>query len=556
MYQFRGVIVSIRAAIIFIILSLIACSAAAELSCELTTSCSHTDILHLSDTTDAHAEHPSYSDFPYSVCCHDDESISTIGTSTDGTVILHLSDSEDAQAESPDQPYFSTDIHISASGGFFGCSLETSCNGWQACLLSLSDAYDAHLGQCGAYPYNLCCNLSYSNLPPVIASLSVQQQVAKFGTLRLICDGQDQDAMNDGVAAYVSLKTSGSSSWDRIDNLTMQHDGNVFYYDYPVEDDGNTVYDAECHLTDGYESTTTTEVSITQVTDDWDGDGVSDAEDLMEGDGDDLDSDTEIVIEIGDDGNSPPEGEQMIEFKEPEATRPIVSFNFNFSESNLELPKITVRINNTGRSSILIKGLTGINKTVNIPKVAYTGRLCVKDAEIDSLDEITDSCTGPDEYLFTACTGESISGIRCTDKGSYFEVAGLMHSAVKETGETRLEIWTEGSMQSTPVYFLANYSNATSGGPITGAECYIDIDSGGWSLMTYLDGLYVHSEIFGDVGGVYYEVNCTNASFENMQLNDSLYINLHVVPEFSAFTVIAALSAVVMFIIIQRRYRR
>lgn len=63
--------------------------------------------------------------------------------------------------------------------------------------------------------------------------------------------------------------------------------------------------------------------------------------------------------------------------------------------------------------------------------------LCVKDAAITSLAEISDGCDGEDEIDFTSCIGSAdpvtIEGITCTDEGSRFKVEDLTHSGIMGT---------------------------------------------------------------------------------------------------------------------------
>ncbi|MBS3158048.1 putative metal-binding motif-containing protein [Candidatus Woesearchaeota archaeon] len=60
-------------------------------------------------------------------------------------------------------------------------------------------------------------------------------------------------------------------------------------------------------------------------------------------------------------------------------------------------------------------------------------RICLKDADVDSLDEITSTCTGENETKL-GCNSTLQNGYNCTiiDSGSRYIVIGLKHSAAQE----------------------------------------------------------------------------------------------------------------------------
>jgi hypothetical protein len=66
--------------------------------------------------------------------------------------------------------------------------------------------------------------------------------------------------------------------------------------------------------------------------------------------------------------------------------------------------------------------------------------LCVKDAEISNISEMTENCTGEDEIDLTACignsTGVSVYGIDCVDDGDLIKISNLRYSAARGTSRT------------------------------------------------------------------------------------------------------------------------
>ncbi|MFH1849100.1 MAG: tandem-95 repeat protein [archaeon] len=124
-----------------------------------------------------------------------------------------------------------------------------------------------------------------------------------------------------------------------------------------------------------------------------------------------------------------------------ETTLPMVTFTFNFSSSTkLDLGNVTVSRAEPGssRGSIIVKGidLTGQGRTktsyVNQTDTSRTA-VCIKDAAISFITEITSTCTGSNEIRLT-CTsaGKSSGAYTCTDEGIRLRIAGLSHSGVQQ----------------------------------------------------------------------------------------------------------------------------
>lgn len=149
----------------FLLLS--ANASAVSLSCSIKPSCdsNETDILHMSDTSNGHAELPSQSNFNNVLCCKEANNLVLITNSTtnsSGTVFLHLSDSTNAMAEKSNQSNFNINVSISTpwpSTYNLSCDYNTTCATNQACLVSISDDTNAHIGDCSAFSTKICCSL-------------------------------------------------------------------------------------------------------------------------------------------------------------------------------------------------------------------------------------------------------------------------------------------------------------------------------------------------------------------------------------------------------------
>ncbi len=68
-------------------------------------------------------------------------------------------------------------------------------------------------------------------------------------------------------------------------------------------------------------------------------------------------------------------------------------------------------------------------------RVAGTDLICIKDAEIGSITEITSDCTATDEYLITCEVITTPDGYPCTVEGSRYKVEGMVHSGINEQTE-------------------------------------------------------------------------------------------------------------------------
>jgi len=127
-------------------------------------------------------------------------------------------------------------------------------------------------------------------------------------------------------------------------------------------------------------------------------------------------------------------GNVDIEFVEDSDTR--VDFEFNFSESELDFTKIFMRKQNDGDDYgyLIVNGINA-GKTFYVDSVSNSSdSVCVKEAEIDDIDDISSSCLRGNEVI-VKCNGTNVEGYTCTKKGGDYVVTGLNDSAVREFEE-------------------------------------------------------------------------------------------------------------------------
>jgi len=178
---------------------------------------------------------------------------------------------------------------------------------------------------------------------------------------------------------------------------------------------------------------------------DADNDGVDDTDDFLIGNTSNVNlRDFEYVgLTVNGSTNLSQEytGLQLVNFTN--TTHPLVEFYYNFSLGNeLNLPNITL-IKQQSLSSLggfVVKGVTlsaGQTKTIYIDKVNNSNVVCVKDAEISAISDISSSCNGVEEYAI-ACPGTN-SSYTCSDVDTQYKVTGLSHSGGVEIARSTSE---------------------------------------------------------------------------------------------------------------------
>lgn len=169
---------------------------------------------------------------------------------------------------------------------------------------------------------------------------------------------------------------------------------------------------------------------------DTDDDGVADNQDNLEGNETNVNTTGVSLLNITVSGNSTHgsyNGVQEIIFYD--AVTKILNFTHNFSASELDLGKITT-IKATNSIIVNLSGQiqSNYNKTMYLADNNFNA-LCVKDAEISSIDEVSSGCNGANETDFTSCLSNSatLNGIVCNDEGSTIKIGNLRYSAIRGT---------------------------------------------------------------------------------------------------------------------------
>jgi hypothetical protein len=162
-----------------------AVSACAEsyLGCEITPSCSYTEVLYLKNESggywNAHAQLVTNGSYPYVICCN--TSVGTLSNSSCADVtVLKLSSATNAHVQignytGAGEYSESACLSETSEEGSIQCVYTNSdCGADYECLCSIASSSDsdnnitnAHAGPCGEYLKNVCCRYSDSSPPSI-----------------------------------------------------------------------------------------------------------------------------------------------------------------------------------------------------------------------------------------------------------------------------------------------------------------------------------------------------------------------------------------------------
>jgi hypothetical protein len=123
-------------------------------------------------------------------------------------------------------------------------------------------------------------------------------------------------------------------------------------------------------------------------------------------------------------------GNHYLEFFDNQT--PLLNFTHNYSVSEINLSKASITVADEG----IVINLSGMlleneRKTLYLQDYSYTS-LCVRNAVIASIDEISEDCSEEGEIDFTSCinseTTIDINGVTCADLGDLFGIGNLTYS--------------------------------------------------------------------------------------------------------------------------------
>lgn len=179
-------------------------------------------------------------------------------------------------------------------------------------------------------------------------------------------------------------------------------------------------------------------------------------------------------------------GEQEINFTDGGLTLAVFDFNFtNTTKFNF----VNIKINRTKAGNVESLVINGIDlSSQSKTKTLYLNRsdinlnsVCVKDDEIDSIDDFLDSSCTSSGGTELACDGVATSGFTCTLEENLYKITGLSHSGIKQISFTRPSDSGDSGGSSGSSSSSSGGSGGGGGGSGLSYTCNMDWSCSTWS---------------------------------------------------------------------------
>ncbi|MCK4670598.1 MAG: right-handed parallel beta-helix repeat-containing protein, partial [Nanoarchaeota archaeon] len=192
------------------------------------------------------------------------------------------------------------------------------------------------------------------------------------------------------------------------------------------------------------------------------------------------------------------------------------------------------------RTVIDSRNVAGLDEpyTMYVPNTLNSGiYICPRANE---LSEVNPGCVNKSVFSFEEAQAGTIKGgMTVSLEGGYYKINGVTGTGSAQSGETSLIIWDDsdpegggqGKTINQTVHFYINFSNLTSGAPITGASCNITFNvSPTGPNVTYYDSnlkLYRFNRTFENFGNISWNVTCNTSTegYVNLTATDHIDIN-------------------------------
>jgi hypothetical protein len=247
------------------------------------------------------------------------------------------------------------------------------------------------------------------------------------------------DSDTDDILTYNATELSGSFVINQtsLNYTTLNSDVGIYRVNISVSDGKGGIDSQVIRVTILNTDSDNDGIPDFNEVDD-DNDGVLDTSDFLLGNSSDVfvANITDFNISVNNSGNLSKAFNGSFEVRFMERKTTLVLFNFVFNSTNtLNLPNISIRKQNSnGRGSLIVRGLKGVSKTLYVDNNSTHDGVCVKNAEIDFISEISSACTGTSE-TYVACPGSSGS-FGCAADGTKWAVSGLTDSGVIQQNKT------------------------------------------------------------------------------------------------------------------------
>lgn len=117
-------------------------------------------------------------------------------------------------------------------------------------------------------------------------------------------------------------------------------------------------------------------------------------------------------------------------------TRPLLEFYWNFSLGNLLLNfSVDVQGPSASVGSILIKGLVlqqNQTKNITLNRISSSNSVCVKDADVSSINDVSSGCNGANETLISCPGVAGKYNCSITESSQFYRITNVSFTAAKE----------------------------------------------------------------------------------------------------------------------------
>lgn len=299
---------------------------------------------------------------------------------------------------------------------------------------------------------------------------------------------QNISSITVNETSLITINATASDKNDEVlvysmNNSHFSKNNNVFSWKTTTMDAGN--YSFKLNVSDGFLADKKEfRVEILDLKSiDLDDDGINDSLDKVFGNNESINTSIEdLGFFIGNSTNLSRivEGKQTVEFKQQSST--LVEFDLNFSLYSLNLSKIVMEKQSGNDTGFAIFNIGNISLPEDFTKTIYIDKLnlsqngiCIKDAEITSIDEVSSSCTSENEHKIE-CDGTLQDGYNCAyiASNSNYAVSGLKNSGVKQIEYEQAATSSETTSSST--------SSNSGSGSSSGGSCKENWECSEWPV--------------------------------------------------------------------------
>jgi hypothetical protein len=274
------------------------------------------------------------------------------------------------------------------------------------------------------------------------------------------------------VNATYSITYSGTDERSGIKQYFVSTNGSTFsatsdtnYLFFGSDGDTNILYVKSQDNADNNSSLSIIAITFALTADDNDSDGIADTNDTLKGNNLSVTTTgvTDLNIQVSGNGVSGTYN-GLKDVNIYDGNNLMINFDHNFSSTDLNLSRVII----TKTSKSIIVDLDGQlqsdqNKTLYLIDNNFIS-LCVKNAPITTISQISSACTDANEYDFTTCLTSgsySIAGINCTLINGVIKVSNLRYSGILGTIIVTSSSSTNGSC--TPVWSCTSWNKCVDG---------------------------------------------------------------------------------------------